>query len=862
MKKHLFGFILILIAIFIGGQHYWSAEASGRWVFNTSHAPWIANQVCQDGYEVTVVNVFGDPLIPEDLNNYVNLGSPRQFPHPVDNAWSGGSGVISPEEAFFYPELWPEYYPIIGEPIRISALVTQTEPILYNELEIFVHTTVVVPFSQEMPVGQNVALGNSGINQIESVADCRFFEYANDEGALLELDKISDGSTSFDLDELIYTVEAVPSTGDMLLNGNAPLIQGSQFSPQDLADGLGYVQYAPTNPSEADQSFVYSVRGTKRVSVNANGVEGDNDSAQPTISGDGSYVAFASYAKNLDLDFSLPAQINVHVFRHWLPGTLTTLISQEQVSPNPSGPSLFPDISADGRSVVFASNSGRLIKENIASCFFLDDTNGVSDIYRYESGIVTRLSMLEYDNSSLACDQMTAESNLPAISDPRNVRFGPYGDAAVVFMTEQDLSGTGYNDGNSAVDVLLNNDKETEWIYKSNKLPIAVPDQPSEEEVTPPKQIIFPTPTLPIFIPVPVVTLAPSPTPPIFVPLPSPTPPVLAPIPSATPIPTLAPNTISSPDEGSGFPDISADALSVAFISDASDLVFGNASAVQAYVSEWDGDGWGVSRVSINNEGAPANEDVNFPAISQYGEYIVFDSSATNLTDQNTNGFAQVYVRDQVAGCTTLLSVNGNGDAGTNNSQRASISADGRYVAFESDASNMINGDTNDRVDIFVVDRDADGDGEFYSDPASCIAGEQKIIRASVDSNGNESNQHSYESEISANGQYVVFTSAASNLVEDDTNGATDIFVHYLGFEREIVFSGDVAEETPTPVSTEIGTGTPAPTTSVTPDPSSTPGPGTPTATPVMSVTPSPTTDPDGPGGMPPVAYLPLVFEE
>ena len=102
------------------------------------------------------------------------------------------------------------------------------------------------------------------------------------------------------------------------------------------------------------------------------------------------------------------------------------------------------------------------------------------------------------------------------------------------------------------------------------------------------------------------------------------------------------------------------------------------------------------------------------------------------------------------------------GDKPRRNSQRPSISADGRYVAFESDASNLVSGDTNYHPDIFVHDRQTG-----------------QTTRVSVASDGTQANGHSFDPSISADGRYVAFGSEADNLVSGDT-GRFDIFVREM----------------------------------------------------------------------------------
>ena len=124
-------------------------------------------------------------------------------------------------------------------------------------------------------------------------------------------------------------------------------------------------------------------------------------------------------------------------------------------------------------------------------------------------------------------------------------------------------------------------------------------------------------------------------------------------------------------------------------------------------------------------------------------------------------GVNNVFVHDRWTGATTLVSVAIDGSESSGHSEEVSISADGRYVAFRSWASNLVNGDTNNLPDIFVRDLQTN-----------------QTTRVSVASDGTQANNFSFNPSISADGRYVAFTSWANNLVSGDTNGGRDIFVH------------------------------------------------------------------------------------
>src|SRR4051812_46273240 len=108
--------------------------------------------------------------------------------------------------------------------------------------------------------------------------------------------------------------------------------------------------------------------------------------------------------------------------------------------------------------------------------------------------------------------------------------------------------------------------------------------------------------------------------------------------------------------------------------------------------------------VSRAPTGAPGNANSSEPSVSASGRYIAFASFASNLDPPDPDGF-DIYVRDRQRGTTERASVSSSGAPARSVSHAPSISGDGRFVAFESDAANLVAGDTNGRIDVFVHDR-------------------------------------------------------------------------------------------------------------------------------------------------------------
>jgi hypothetical protein len=167
-----------------------------------------------------------------------------------------------------------------------------------------------------------------------------------------------------------------------------------------------------------------------------------------------------------------------------------------------------------------------------------------------------------------------------------------------------------------------------------------------------------------------------------------------------------------------------------------------------------------TDRASLSSAGVQGNSDSFRNSISKNGRFVAFESAASNLIGTDANGAQDIFVRNRQSGKTTRASVRTNGAEANSNSSQPHISHSGRFVAFSSSANNLIGLDGNGAADAFVRDRDR-----------------QKTTRVSTRSNGGEANGSSNVQGISGDGRYVLFLSSASNLVPGDSNGVTDVFV-------------------------------------------------------------------------------------
>ena len=341
---------------------------------------------------------------------------------------------------------------------------------------------------------------------------------------------------------------------------------------------------------------------TWRVSAASDGTEGNNVSAESTIAADGRYVAFSSFATNL---VSSDTNARSDIFVHGLQSGQTSRVSVTSTGAQVSGDSEWPALSADGRYVAFQSSASNLVA---------DDSNGFIDVFVHDrqSGETTLVSMASGGT------QGNQRSSNPTISgDGRYVAFVSYASNLVT------------GDTNNVGDIFVH-DRQS---GQTNRVSVASGGGQAN-------------------------------------------------------------------DESIG-PVITADGRYVAFTSDASNLVNGDTNG-QDDVFVHDRQTGQTNRISLAGGGTQGNGNSSAPAISADGRYVAFSSAASNLVTGDSNGFIDIFIHDRQTGQTTLVSTAADGTQGNLTSSGPAISADGRYIAFTSSASNLVNGDTNNRADVFV----------------------------------------------------------------------------------------------------------------------------------------------------------------
>ncbi len=407
---------------------------------------------------------------------------------------------------------------------------------------------------------------------------------------------------------------------------------------------------------------------TARVSVSRFGEQANGGSEDPAISADGNRVVFTSSASNIIDD---DTNGNNDVLLRELDSNYIWRVSHSMPGESANGASGYSAISADGTVVVWQSNATDLVD---------GDTNGKTDIFLfdYKSGITERVSV-----SSLGA-QGNGNSVAPSVSAD-----GTF----VAFISWADNLYPGGTTGRSHIYVYDRATRATTRVSQS------------------------------------------------------------------------AAGVQGNANSGLYRPSISGDGRYVAFESYATNFVAGDTnSAPDIYVK--DRQTGAVERVSVNSSGVGADAYSEKPSISADGMRVAFVSAATNLySGGDTNGVNDVFVRDRNTSTTYRVSVASGGAQANDYSGGTfpSISPDGRYVAFDSNATNLVEADTNGVQDVFVHDMQT-----------------SLTERASVSSGGEQANSTSAFPSISADGKFVAFKSYATNLVPDDTNGVSDIFVRNM----------------------------------------------------------------------------------
>jgi len=189
-----------------------------------------------------------------------------------------------------------------------------------------------------------------------------------------------------------------------------------------------------------------------------------------------------------------------------------------------------------------------------------------------------------------------------------------------------------------------------------------------------------------------------------------------------------------------------------------------------------------TSIVSVSDQGEWANAHCEAPKMSADGRFIVFYTEATNLVPNDPPDTFDVFLRDRGTKTTRIIGLAPGGGRGNGHSVLPTISSDGRFIAFQSTSDNLLPEDPDPVVDIFIHDRDADGNGVFDE------LGGVSLALASLNSRGKKGNDASTNPCLSDDGRFLAFMSEASNLAPNDDNEVYDIFLRDRDVDENGIF--------------------------------------------------------------------------
>ncbi|GJM11134.1 MAG: hypothetical protein DHS20C11_34100 [Lysobacteraceae bacterium] len=522
------------------------------------------------------------------------------------------------------------------------------------------------------------------------------------------------------------------------------------------------------------------------ISQNADGDTADNFCQTPTLSDDGRFVAFRSSADNLGPAVTVFTD-NIYLYDTVLDSMI--LVSKSSDGTPADDDSYAPVMSGNGQTIVYASKATNLVA---------NDTNDEVDIFVYrlgfesvervsvttdgtEGSLGTRFGYAQISTDGNKVAFISESPELAGLLDPIDYTVFVHdrlsGETSVVGdLTTNDAAGAfkrrAFLNGDGSIVWLITD--QDDWVAGdsngamdayaidldgSTAVRVSVPNRnfvgpsganaPKDEHRA--RRWISADGRYVVF---------------------------------STPANNLVPGAITYPEQDRVYlldrltrettliangeePTISADGRYIAFASEQSDLVMDDTNEV-ADIFVYDQTDASLVRASLSSLGEEANNESSLPYIAADGQHVVFLSSASNLTSASSGN---IFVRDLALGSTTAIAT-GTGDD-------PSISADGRYVAFSSGSSDLVPDDSNGDKDVFVWDTILD-----------------IVRRVSVSTTNVEANNYSEYPMISDSGNYVVFVSFSTNLIDSVTSASGHIYLHEIGTGvTELVSINAVDEE-------------------------------------------------------------------
>lgn len=668
------------------------------------------------------------------------------------------------------------WFPVLSADGRFVAFNSNADDLVANDAnelwDVFVydrHTDVVerISIASDGSEGNNIS-GHWFAPDIS--ADGRYIVFVSWASNLVAEDK-NDFSDVYIYDRETNQIDKITSNSGLPANGNsinAVISANGQFVAFESEANNLVVE----DTNNAADIFVYDLQTStlQLVSLNKEGEQGDSISRTPSISADGRFVAFASRARNLvSEDNNLKEDIFVYDRQS---GSIERVRIAELGSES-NGQSKSPAISADGQWLAFVSEADNLVSNDLNQSWdvFIYDLTGlfpaIESISVPTPTSVVQLGPIEWISRATDGTAGNGSSEAPSLSaNGRFLAFSSRASNLVPNDSDSDCADDALDPPQFSCSDVFVYDRLT---GEMERVSVASDGTPGNSESggrneagsltsisSDGRFVAFQSYAW---------NLVPS-CPGVYV----------------HDRQTRETRCVAVASDGtmgngtSSWPVISANGRFVVFVSDADNLVPNDTNGFNDYFVH-DLQTGQTERVSVASDGTQANnvnsDLVGIASLSADGRFVAFSSYASNLVANDTNDgesygapftTPDIFVHDRQTGETTRVSVASDGTEANGDSFGPSISADGRFVAFVSNASNLIPNDTNTKEDVFVHDRQTG-----------------QTTRVSVASDGSQAMRGDSSGAIlSADGRWVAFSSGAANLVSNDTNNEYDMFIHYV----------------------------------------------------------------------------------
>lgn len=703
-----------------------AAPGKGKWGFGD--ARYIAIQrICHDGLEFSAVRNPADQLIAQAVNVSVRLftATGLPFPDPTD------SNTKRPFESYgplliattFYSMTIHATNDTYPADVNNNGILEASE-----NFRVYVEDAQIL-WSRHLPTNERIVmLAGAGVLSSDVVEDCYLNQMDVDEGGQLTIDSAHMNATLglnqpgpapaivtgqpqglLSPADLVYRVTSLPTSGTLRRNGVA-LNVNDTFTQSDVNNNL--LTYTHDGSDTTSDAFGYTVAATTRVSVSSSEVQATGGaSSNPAIAGSGAYVVYQSTATNLVGSDTNNAS---DIFARNLAAGTTERLSRNFGGVQGNGDSTNPAISMFGE-VVFESVATNLVTATTGSCTKLIDTNSVRDVFKTSIGATYDAMLRISIQESGGCHESNGASFAPAItldgfsgtafaSEGTNLVTNSQTDdnadrdifswAGATTVRQSLINGTSsFAAGTAGQGIGGDSNAPSLANVSSGPSSFIIAFQSAADNLVAGDTFTYTD----VFVRDNASSGASNKTVRVSV------------------------STAGVQANGSSTsPSISADGRYVAFQSAATNLVASDTNNtndifVRDRDTEADGtfdEGGAVSttRVSVATGGAQADGSSVTPVISAYGRFVVFHSIASNLVANDTNACvfiinyncSDIFVHDRQTGITVRASVSSNGGQANEDSFNASISADGDFVAFQSEATNLVSGDSNNQSDIFV----------------------------------------------------------------------------------------------------------------------------------------------------------------